>query len=236
MSAQAVKQTRQRTTESRPGDIGDTSRTPQQARSRAALERLLTAAEEVLVNDGPERFTIARVAEEAGVSVGGVYRRFASKEHLLDAVRRDLLARLEASMTGALNEARPSLRGVIDGFTEALAGTLAKGGRVIPAVLAGGRSTEDPEDALRTMTTLNQRFIAAVSLHRNEIRHHSPDVALDVAFRSLLAAGVHRAAVTQLWPDGLTWTQWARELAAMTTAYLSTDSAAPARRTRGRQP
>ena len=55
-------------------------RPPQQARSRAALQRLLASAEYVLVNGGIDGFTIARVAEHAGVSVGGVYRRFEGKE------------------------------------------------------------------------------------------------------------------------------------------------------------
>src|SRR5271157_2463160 len=86
---------------------------PQQARSRAALQRLLTSAEHVLVNEGPEEFTIARVAEHAGVSVGGVYRRFASKEQLIDAVRHALLERFEEAVAEAFDKAEPSLGGVV---------------------------------------------------------------------------------------------------------------------------
>ena len=86
---------------------------PRQARSRAALERLLASAEHVLVHDGIEEFTIIRVAEHAGVSVGGVYRRFANKEQLIDAVREKLLTRLEDSITAALNGYHPSLAAVL---------------------------------------------------------------------------------------------------------------------------
>ena len=50
-------------------------RPPQQARSRAALQRLLTSAEHVLVNEGLEEFTIARVAEHAGYPLEGTKRR-----------------------------------------------------------------------------------------------------------------------------------------------------------------
>ena len=46
-----------------PGPAQSGLRPPQQARSRAALQRLLTSAEHVLVNEGPEEFTIARVAD-----------------------------------------------------------------------------------------------------------------------------------------------------------------------------
>ncbi|MEZ0362782.1 TetR/AcrR family transcriptional regulator [Mycobacterium sp. pUA109] len=198
-------------------------RPPQQARSRAALQRLLASAEHVLINDGFEEFTIARVAEHAGVSVGGVYRRFASKEQLIDAVRRELLARLETGMTDALDAAQPSLAGVLDALTAALSQTLADSGRVIPAILAGGPSAEAPEQALRMLTTLQRRFFDAAAPHRDQIRHPDPDTALTLAFRSVIAASVHRAAVSPVWPDGLTWPQWAREIAGMTTAYLTAE-------------
>jgi AcrR family transcriptional regulator len=196
-------------------------RPPQQARSRAALQRLFASAEHVLVNDGLDEFTIARVAEHAGISVGGVYRRFASKEQLIDAVKHELLSRLENAVTEALDTAQPSLAGVIDAFTAALSQTLAESGRIIPAILAGGRRTDAPEQGLRIAAGLQQRFFDAAAPYREQIRHEKPATALTVAFRSVIAAGAHRAALTPWWPDGLTWQQWARELADMTTAYLT---------------
>jgi AcrR family transcriptional regulator len=196
---------------------------PQQARSRAALQRLLASAEEVLINEGLEDFTIARVAEHAGVSVGGVYRRFASKEHLIEAIKQDLAERLEEAVAQALDTAEPSLGGVIEAFTAALSGTLNESGRVIPAVLAGGRSVDAPEQGLRIITALQQRFLDAATLHGEQIRHPDAATALNIAFRSVIAAGTHRAAASPWWPDGLTWPQWAREIADMTLAYLTTD-------------
>lgn len=206
-----------------PGEAQSGLRPPQQARSRAALQRLLTSAEHVLVNEGPEEFTIARVAEHAGVSVGGVYRRFASKEQLIDAVRHSLLERLEEAVAEAFDKAEPSLGGVVDAFTSALSETLAESGRIIPALLAGGRSVDTPEQALRIVTSLQQRFLDAVAPHGRQIRHPNPLAALNIAFRSVIAAGAHRAAISPWLPDGLTWRQWAREIAHMTTAYLTTE-------------
>ncbi len=198
-------------------------RPPQQARSRAALQRLLASAEHVLVSDGLDEFTIARVAEHAGVSVGGVYRRFAGKEQLIDAVRHDFVARLEDAVTGALETTGASLEEVVDAFTAALGRILAESGRIIPAVLGGARSADSPEQGLHTATVLQQRFFDAAAPHREQIRHEKPATALTVAFRSVIAAGVHRAAMIQWWPDGLTWEQWAREIANMTTAYLTAE-------------
>ncbi len=206
-----------------PGPAQSGVRPPQQARSRAALQRLLASAEHVLVNEGLEEFTIARVADHAGVSVGGVYRRFASKEQLIDAIRRELLARLENGVVDALDAAQPSLAGVIDAFTAALSHILAESGHVIPAVLAGGRSADAPQHGLQTVATLQQRFFEAAAPHHDQIRHPDPDTALSIAFRSVIAASVHRAAISPWWPDGLTWPQWAREAADMTTAYLTAE-------------
>ncbi|MDT5220204.1 MAG: hypothetical protein QOF15_2309 [Mycobacterium sp.] len=198
-------------------------RPPQQARSRAALQRILAAAEEVLVTDGFEEFTIARVAEHAGVSVGGVYRRFASKEHLIEAIKQALAERLEQAVAEALDKAESSLGGVVEAFTAALGETLNESGRVIPAILAGGRSLDPPEQGLRTITALQRRFVEAAAIHRNQIRHPDPATALDIGFRSVLAAGTHRVLASPLWPDGLTWRQWAREIADMTLAYLTAE-------------
>ncbi|MGH3966966.1 MAG: TetR/AcrR family transcriptional regulator, partial [Mycobacterium sp.] len=77
----------------------------------------MTAAEDVLINQGLDDFTIAAVAEHAGVSVGGVYRRFASKEQLLEAIIDALLVNVEDTVAESLSTAEPSLSGVINAFT-----------------------------------------------------------------------------------------------------------------------
>jgi AcrR family transcriptional regulator len=206
-----------------PGQTKSGFHPPQQARSRAALQRLLASAEHVLVNEGLEQLTIARVAEHAGVSVGGVYRRFAGKEQLIDAVKQALVERLEHSVGAALDKAEPSPGGVVDAFAKALAETLNESGRLIPAILAGGRSADPPEQRLRNFTRLQQRFLDAMAPHQKQIRHPDPVAALNIAFRSVIATGAHRAAISPWLPDGLTWRQWAREIADMITAYLTAE-------------
>jgi AcrR family transcriptional regulator len=196
---------------------------PQQARSRAALQRLLASAEHVLINDGPEELTIARVAEHAGVSVGGVYRRFAGKEQLIDAVKQALVERVEESVAAALEDAEPSLEGVVNALTAALSETLNEIARLIPAILAGGRTAEPPEEGLRTLMRLQRRFFDAAAPYREQIRHPDPDAALDMTFRTVVGAAAHRAATSPWLPDGLTWQQWAREIADMAAAYLVTE-------------
>lgn len=74
--------------------------TPVQARSRASRERILSAAEHLLAGLPFEELTMAAVAAAAGMSVGGVYARFASKDALLEGLH----ARYEAYRTAFLNE------------------------------------------------------------------------------------------------------------------------------------
>jgi AcrR family transcriptional regulator len=56
---------------------------PRQARSTQLVADILEAAVRVLVRDGAHRFTAARVAETAGISIGSLYQYFPNKEAIL---------------------------------------------------------------------------------------------------------------------------------------------------------
>jgi AcrR family transcriptional regulator len=56
---------------------------PRQVRSTRLVTDILEAAARVLARDGAHRFTTARVAEAAGVSVGSLYQYFPNKEAIL---------------------------------------------------------------------------------------------------------------------------------------------------------
>jgi AcrR family transcriptional regulator len=56
---------------------------PQQARSAELVATILEAAIQVLAKEGAPRFTTARVAEKAGVSVGSLYQYFPNKAAIL---------------------------------------------------------------------------------------------------------------------------------------------------------
>jgi AcrR family transcriptional regulator len=62
---------------------------PRQARSAALVATILEAAIRVLAKEGAQRFTTARVAEKAGVSVGSLYQYFPNKEAILFRLQTD---------------------------------------------------------------------------------------------------------------------------------------------------
>ncbi len=66
-----------------------TRKQPQQARSTELVAAILQAALQVLGEEGVSRFTTARVAEKAGVSIGSVYQYFPNKTSILFRLQAD---------------------------------------------------------------------------------------------------------------------------------------------------
>ncbi len=69
-------------TEPRNTKISERKR-PKQARSSELVSAILQAATQVLELEGAARFTTARVAERAGVSIGSLYQYFPNKAAIL---------------------------------------------------------------------------------------------------------------------------------------------------------
>lgn len=62
---------------------------PKQARSTELVTAILEAAVQVLAAEGAPRFTTARVAERAGVSIGSLYQYFPNKAAILFRLQSD---------------------------------------------------------------------------------------------------------------------------------------------------
>jgi AcrR family transcriptional regulator len=62
---------------------------PKQARSNELVAAILEGAVRVLEKEGAHRFTTARVAERAGVSVGSLYQYFPNKASILFRLQSD---------------------------------------------------------------------------------------------------------------------------------------------------
>ncbi|RSN33524.1 TetR family transcriptional regulator [Amycolatopsis sp. WAC 01416] len=198
-------------------------RPPQQARSRESLQKVLAAAEHVLAAQGIEEFTVGAVAEQAGMSVGTIYRRFVGKNQLLYAVKDQLLGQLEAGVGEALRSAEPGLNGVVGAFTQALARTFARHDRIFPELLDSQRA-EGRERGLRALATIQRDFVDAAEPCLGEIRRPDGERAIRMVSRTIIGSCVHRAASGRYWSDDLSWDVWASETTEMALAYLGSES------------
>lgn len=61
-------------------------RTPLQNRSSGTVQSILDAASRLLTRLPFEQITTSRIAEEAGISVGALYRFFSDKQEIYDAI------------------------------------------------------------------------------------------------------------------------------------------------------
>ncbi len=90
---------------------------PSQARSIATLEKIMVAAEAVVAREGVGGLTMDGVAQEAGISKGGVLHHFRAKEALIAALasRKLKVLREEVERQAELREGEPhkSLYGMI---------------------------------------------------------------------------------------------------------------------------
>src|SRR3954471_3919098 len=83
---------------------------PQQARSAELVATILQAAIQALTKEGAQRFTTARVAEKAGVSVGSLYQYFPNKAAILFRLQSDEWRQTSALLRDILADtAKPPL-------------------------------------------------------------------------------------------------------------------------------
>jgi AcrR family transcriptional regulator len=192
---------------------------PQQARSAKFLMRVLEAAERVLKREGADGLTMPAVAEEAQVSVGGIYRRFQTKQDLLRAIKDRHMARSEQAMVKAMGGDHASLEAVVQAFVA----TLTRGsgtGSLFGVIIESTR-----EDAVmksrgaEAAEALRAAFAAGVRPYRGEITHPDPDAAIDMAV--FIAISVFTRHTKGKGPAALGWPDLRQELVRAMSAYLT---------------
>lgn len=90
------------------------------------VERIIAAAQAVLLRDGYEKASTNRVAQEAGISPGSLYQYFPDKEAILTAVidrySDELSVQLTAELADRLDLPGPELvRATLEGLLDVLA-------------------------------------------------------------------------------------------------------------------
>ncbi|WCS26211.1 TetR family transcriptional regulator [Methylobacterium sp. NMS14P] len=139
---------------------------PRQARSSDLVAAVLEAAAQVLAEVGAARFTTARVAERAGVSIGSLYQYFPNKAAILFQLQSDEWRDTTALLAGILTNP-----------------ATAPGARLRAAVHAFVRS-ECAEAAMR------RALDAAAPAYRDAPEAAEPQLAGSQAFRDFLRAAL----------------------------------------------
>ena len=162
---------------------------PRQRRSRETVERLLMATVRVLDSRGLEGALVPRIAKAAGVAPASIYRRFADKDALLRSAFLHVLQQSNEANRKHLKTLL--LRGSLEETVPRLIALLFQQYRAHPKLLRALSTFVDTDldgafaDRARSMIAKNLREIVAVLIiHRSEIRHRSPQRALEFAILS----------------------------------------------------
>lgn len=163
-----------------------TYKTPRQKRSRESLERLLDAAEEQIRLEGIENLTVNSVVARVGLSVGAFYARFPDKTALLYAVQERFHDKFEPVLRAQLAEAAVSctnLRETVEATMDVLIRYVTGEWELSRAFMT--MSVFDPVMKARGESVNRGRrqvFTDILLVHREEIGHADPVLAIDVAY------------------------------------------------------
>jgi AcrR family transcriptional regulator len=164
---------------------------PRQARSRESERRLLQAAVEVLTAHGLEGTTIPRIAAQAGLTPGAVYRRFPNKTALLETM---LLKALESSQALLKRTLTPEMarEQTLPALLDPLIASLIESYRTRARLLRGLRQLVQTSDhqafrnkAVRIEKRTLEYTVEVLLSYRQDIRHPDPQLALSFALVTL---------------------------------------------------
>jgi AcrR family transcriptional regulator len=209
--------------------VDSVSRKPQQGRSKASLERMVAAAEKLMLERGSEEFTLQEVSQEGSVSIGSIYLRFESKENLVRAVIGNHLKRMEVredEMMARVHEQSDSLVTVVPAFVENYAELLREEAPLLrqsmaraafdPLVAGPGRQSANRAAALGIGAMLNYSDQFGGSDHERKA-----NAAYQIIFATLARQLSLGSTGESVHPQD--WNELKIELGRMCLAYLKTD-------------
>lgn len=80
------------------------------------LERIKQATLETIVQQGLEKTTISTIARAAGVSEGYLYRHYAGKQELIEALFQERVEAIQVELNHILSQDGISLQGTVESF------------------------------------------------------------------------------------------------------------------------
>ena len=125
------------------------------------------------------------VADEADASVGGIYRRFASKEQLLRAIKDNVLTRADAMHKEIASYKAKSLADAVNRYSRERIDSLTGYAEILRKILDAQQQRPDAVMENRGRQSVQvgmDTFRAMVIPHKAEIGHRNPELAVEFAF------------------------------------------------------
>jgi len=208
-------------------NTGSPVREPKQERSRQSFEKAVDATVSLLAERRSDAFTLAEVAQLAGVSTGSIYGRVESKTDLIRAAQARETARIREVQKAAFAPAPPegeTFEAAVARVITTLAHVLRAEAPVLSPFMRIG--SDDPvvaeEGRLGFLDSVDL-FSSALLARRDDIRHPDPERSVDWSFRvvySVLARWLGLGSAPEAAGEG-DWEQILADLSQMVTAFLS---------------
>jgi AcrR family transcriptional regulator len=164
---------------------------PRQARSQETLDRLLDAAEELLVTRGFDEVTVPEIASQARSSVGAFYARFKDKDALLHALHQRTCDDAYAAMEQGLDPAGwegADIAEIIEVFIASVLELNRQRPGILLAVLNRARVDAEMRNRHETVRRyIGSRLTNLLLARREEIQHPDLGAACDFAIRQIYA-------------------------------------------------
>jgi AcrR family transcriptional regulator len=199
-------------------------RPPQQARSRASLERALQAGVDIVGEGDWSAFTTAEICRRGKVAVGSLYARFPTKDALILAVQNRILDQLgaeeraifEDDSWSALNAEETIAKGV-RGVVE----TIQRNGVLIAMLMSYGATNLDVQlVGSASARRFGEDFERQLLRHRNAFAHPDPELAVTVASRLLFDTLARRVSAPAQLSSPIPWDRTREELVLVISSYL----------------
>jgi AcrR family transcriptional regulator len=159
---------------------------PLRADAQRNHDRLLDAAVRAFARDGPD-VTLDAIAKDAGVGIGTLYRRFPTREALVEAAYRNELARLCDAVADLLQSMPPdeATRAWMDRFVDYMTTKRGMADALRAVIASGGNPYAQSRDRLTVAITTLLHAGAAAGTVRPDIE--PGDVLVSLSGVSLAA-------------------------------------------------
>lgn len=199
-------------------------RPPQQDRSRRTLERLLEAAEELVIERGFDRTSVAAIARRAGSSVGAFYSRFRDKDALLHGLLDRFIEQSVATMDYVLLPAqwrRTSDRDMVRAQIDFCLRVFAERRLLLAALsrfTAGGERSSFREELAERLA---DRLAHLLEARGSRVGRPEPHQALQLVSWLILSAIESAVLQGSEGPRGMSRERTVAEIADLALAYLA---------------